>query len=52
MRERHGLDISEGKGSFKSSEKATMPGKAKKMITGKSSGKGASGLTAKKAFKK
>lgn len=50
IRERHGLDISEG--GFKSSEKATMPGKAKKMISGKSSGKGASGLTAKKAFKK
>jgi hypothetical protein len=43
--------LHEGKG-FRSSEKASLPGKAKKMISGKSSGTGASGLTAKKAFKK
>jgi hypothetical protein len=43
--------LQEGKG-FRSSEKASLGGKAKKMISGKSSGSGASGLTAKKAFKK
>ena len=41
-----------GKG-FRSSETSRLPGAAKKAITsGKASGKGASGLTAKKAFKK
>jgi hypothetical protein len=45
--------MQEGKGSgFRSSEKASLPGKAKKMISSKSSGTGASGLSAKKAFKK
>lgn len=43
--------MQEGKG-FRSGEKATLPGKAKKMISSKSSGTGASALTAKKAFKK
>lgn len=43
--------MQESKG-FRSSEKASLPGKAKKAITSKSSGTGASGLTAKKAFKK
>jgi hypothetical protein len=44
--------MAESKRGFKSSEKASLPGRAKKLISSKTSGTGASSLTAKKAFKK